>query len=100
MVKEEQQYDIDLVMDKGIFLQKKDCLDNGSDKVFEICKKGSWEHHNGQIRYKGWKAFLRNKDSLYEFSHRKVSRSVCIVKVDGNEESINTSLTRLNGKNK
>lgn len=100
MTKEDKQYDIDIITAKGIFLQKKDCLDNGSDKVLEIIKRGTWEHTpDKQIKYVGWKVIIRAKDDLYQFSHRRVAEAK-VVRVDDNSEGFNITITRLNGKNR
>jgi hypothetical protein len=98
MNKEDKEYNIDVVTAKGIFLQKKDCFDNGSNMVLEIVKKGQWKHGpNNDIIYTGWKAIIRKTDDLYQYSHRRVA-DVKIVAVDGNEDNMMMELKRVNGK--
>jgi hypothetical protein len=97
---EEKEYDIDVVADKGIFLQKRDCLDNGSGMVMEIVKRGKWEHNeNDTIRYVGWKAILRKTDEMFPYSHRRVSEAK-VVRVDGGEDQFTITIKRLNGYNR
>ena len=96
---EDKEYEIDVVADKGIFLQKRDCLDNGSGMVLEIVKRGTWEHCNGSIKYVSWKAILRKTDDMFQFSHRRVSEAQ-VVRVDGGNDQFTITIRRLNGRNR